>query len=84
MTALVVGVGLAVVAGLIGVFLAGRSARRRDRAAAAEASIHPHYCAECDQEWPHSGRTCLQAWAWSCAKCAERTAGAEVPVRFPA
>ena len=78
MTALVVGAVLVAVAGLIGVLLAGRSARRRERAAAAEASPHPHYCAECDQEWPHVGRACLQPWALSCPKCAGAPVSAAV------
>jgi hypothetical protein len=42
---------------------------------------HPHYCAECDQEWPHLGRTCLKPWALSCPKCAGAPAGADIPAR---
>jgi hypothetical protein len=69
MIALVVGVGLAVVAGLTGVLVRGRAARKRQLAAVAEAQPHPHYCAECDQEWPHGGRTCLKPWALRCPRC---------------
>ena len=70
MIILVVGVGLAAVAGLSGVLVAGRKARKRERAAAAESATHPHYCAECDEEWPHTGQTCLYPWASTCSKCA--------------
>ena len=75
MTALVVGVGVAAVAGLTGLLLRGRSARKRELAAAAESAPHPHYCAECDEEWPHTGQTCLYSWASTCPKCAGARAG---------
>ena len=70
MVILVVGAGLAAVAGLGGVLYKGRKARKRAAAAAAEAATHPHYCAECDEEWPHAGQTCLFPWASVCPKCA--------------
>jgi ribosomal protein L37AE/L43A len=79
MIALVVGVGLAAVAGLTGVLAAGRSARRREERALAEALPHPHYCAECDQEWPHSERTCLEAWALLCPACGGSRATRALP-----
>jgi hypothetical protein len=75
---LVVGVGLAAVTGLAGLLVAGRRARKREVAAAAETATHPHYCAECDQEWPHAGKTCLYPWASKCPKCAGRSASAGV------
>jgi hypothetical protein len=78
MMILAVGAGLAVVAGLSGVLVAGRRARKRRRAAAAEAATHPHYCAECDEEWPHTGQTCLYSWASTCPKCAGVPATADV------
>ena len=84
MTAIVVGVGLAAVAGLTLMLLRGRSTRKREQAAAAEAMPHPHYCAECDEEWPHVGRTCLKPWALSCPKCAGSPADADVPARSTA
>jgi hypothetical protein len=70
MILLVVGAGLAVVAGLSGVLVVGRRARRREQVATADAATHPHYCAECDEEWAHTGRTCLYPWASACPKCA--------------
>jgi hypothetical protein len=81
MTLLVVGAGLAAVAGLSGVIVAGRRARKREQAVAAEAATHPHYCAECDEEWSHTGRTCLYSWASACPKCAgaDHTVDAGVP-----
>jgi hypothetical protein len=75
---IVVGAGLVAVAGLSGVLLAGRKARRRERAAAVEAATHPHYCPECDQEWLHPGQTCLYPWASSCPKCSGAPARADV------
>ena len=81
MIALVVGIGLAVVAGLAGVLLRGRATRKRHRASAAEALPHPHYCAECDQEWPHLGRTCLKSWALACPKCGGEPAAIAPPAR---
>jgi hypothetical protein len=80
MIILVVGAGLATVAGLSGVLLAGRKARKREQAAVAEAATHPHYCAECDEEWPHTGQTCLYPWASTCLKCAGAPARADVAV----
>jgi hypothetical protein len=74
MMILVAGVGLAAVAALGGVLVVGRRARRREASAAAEAATHPHYCAECDQEWMHTGQTCLYSWASVCPKCARATA----------
>ena len=79
MVILVVGVGLAAVAGLSGVLVAARRARRREQAAAAEAAMHPHYCAECDEEWPHTGQTCLYSWATTCPKCTGAPAAAPDP-----
>ena len=84
MTALVVGVGVAAVAGLTGLLLRGRSARKRELAAAAESAPHPHYCAECDEEWPHLGRTCLKPWALACPRCEGTPAGADAPISSPA
>jgi hypothetical protein len=78
MILLVVGVGLAVATGLTGVLVVGRRARKREVAAAAETATHPHYCAECDQEWPHTGKTCLYSWASTCPKCAGTPASADV------
>lgn len=78
MIIIVIGAGLAAVAGLGGVLLAGRKARRRELAAVVESAMHPHYCAECDQEWLHAGRTCLYPWASTCPKCAGAPAGASV------
>ena len=78
MVIIVVGAGLAALAGLSGVLLAGRKARKRELAAAVEAATHPHYCAECDQEWPHAGQTCLYAWASTCPRCAGAPARADV------
>jgi hypothetical protein len=69
MILLVVGAGLVAVAGLTGVLVSGRKARKRERAAAVAAAAHPHYCAGCDQEWPHPGETCLYPWASPCPKC---------------
>jgi len=66
------------VGGLGGVLLVGRKARKRELAAAVEAATHPHYCAECDQEWPHAGQTCLYPWASPCPTCAGAPARAEV------
>ena len=80
MVILVVGAGLVAVAGLSGVLVAGRRARKRELAAAAEAATHPHYCAECDEEWPHTGQTCLYSWATICPKCA----GTPVPAHVQA
>jgi len=77
----VVGIGVVAVAGLTGVLLRSRAARKRQQAAAADALPHPHYCPECDQEWPHVGRTCLKPWALQCSKCAVEPAGADVPAR---
>jgi len=74
MIILVVGAGLAAVTALGGVLVVGRRARRREKAAAAEAATHPHYCAECDQEWVHTGKTCLYSWASVCPKCAQTAA----------
>ena len=65
-------------AGLTGALVAGRKARQRGRTAVAEAATHPHYCAECDQEWPHAGRTCLHFWASFCPKCCGAFAGTDV------
>ena len=79
MVILVVAAGLAAVAGLSAVLVAGRRARRREQAAAAEAATHPHYCAECDEEWPHTGQTCLYSWATTCPKCAGAPAGGGRP-----
>ena len=76
MIILVVGAGLAVVVALGGALVIGRRARRREATAAAEAATHPHYCAECDQEWMHTGQTCLYSWASVCPKCARATAAA--------
>jgi len=70
---LVVGAGVAAVAGLSGVLLAGQRARKREQAATAETLSHPHYCAECDAEWSHTGRTCVYPWASPCPKCAARS-----------
>jgi len=78
MIVLVIGAGLAAVAALSGVLVAGRRTRKRQAAAAAEAATHPHYCAECDEEWPHTGQTCLYSWASTCPKCAGARAGAGV------
>jgi hypothetical protein len=78
MVILVVGAGLAAVAGLSGVIVAGRRSRKREQAAAAEAATHPHYCAECDEEWPHTGQTCLYSWASICPKCGGTPATADV------
>ena len=78
MIILVVGAGLAAVAALSAVLVAGRRTRKRQAAAAAEAATHPHYCAECDEEWPHAGQTCLYSWASTCPKCAGAPAGAGV------
>jgi ribosomal protein L37AE/L43A len=74
MMILVVGVGLAAVTALSGVLVVARRTRRREVAAAADAATHPHYCAECDQEWVHAGKTCLYPWASVCQKCAQATA----------
>ena len=74
MILLVVGVGLVAVTALSGALVVGRRARRREASAAAEAAMHPHYCAECDQEWMHPGQTCLYSWASLCPKCARPTA----------
>ncbi|HEY7140226.1 MAG TPA: hypothetical protein VIE44_09025 [Methylomirabilota bacterium] len=70
MVILVVGAGLAAVTALGAVLVAGRRARKREQAAAAEAATHPHYCADCDEEWSHAGQTCLYPWASACPKCA--------------
>lgn len=78
MVLIVIGAGLVAVAGLSGVLLVGRTARKREFAAAVEAATHPHYCAECDQEWPHAGQTCLSPWASPCQKCAGAPTGADV------
>jgi hypothetical protein len=78
MILLVVGVGLAVATGLTSVLVVGRRARKREVAAAAETATHPHYCAECDQEWPHTGKTCLYSWASTCPKCSGTPASADV------
>jgi hypothetical protein len=80
MVVIVVGVGVAAVAGLTAMLLRGRSARKRQLAAAAEATPHPHYCAECDEEWPHHGRTCLKPWALLCPSCDGTPSGADLPV----
>jgi hypothetical protein len=77
MVILVVGAGLAAVAALSGVLVAGRKTRQREAAAAAEAATHPHYCAECDEEWPHAGQTCLYSWATTCP-CTGAPATADV------
>jgi hypothetical protein len=69
MILLVVGAGLAAVAGLSGVLVVGRRARKREQTAATDATAHTHYCAECDEEWGHTGRTCLYPWASACPKC---------------
>ena len=84
MVAIAVGVGLAAVSGLTAVLLRMRSARKRALAAAAEAMPHPHYCAECDEEWPHHGRTCLKPWALLCPSCDGTPSGADLPARSPA
>ena len=78
MIVLAIGAGLAAVAALSGVLVAGRRTRKRQAAAAAEAATHPHYCAECDEEWPHAGQTCLYSWAATCPKCGGAPAGAGV------
>ena len=78
MVLIVIGAGLAAVGGLSGVLIAGRKARKRELAAAVEAATHPHYCAECDQEWPHAGQTCLYSWASTCPKCVGAPARADV------
>jgi len=78
MVVIVVGAGLAAVAGLSAVLISGRKSRKRELAAAVEAAMHPHYCAECDQEWPHAGQTCLYPWASPCPKCAGASARADV------
>jgi hypothetical protein len=78
MLLLVIGAGLAAAAGLGSVVVAGRRARKRERAAAAQAATHPHYCAGCDEEWLHTGETCLYPWASPCPKCARGTAAADV------
>jgi hypothetical protein len=78
MIILVVGAGVAAVAGLTAVLVHGRKARKRELAAAVQAATHPHYCAECDQEWPHAGQTCLYPWASTCPKCAGEPARASV------
>jgi len=78
MTFLVVGAGLAAVTALSVILLVGRRTRKREVAAAAETATHPHYCAECDQEWPHTGQTCLYPWASTCPKCAQVRATADV------
>jgi hypothetical protein len=78
MIILVVGAGLAAVTALSSILIVGRRARRREVAAAAESATHPHYCAECDQEWLHTGQTCLYSWASTCPKCAQATARASV------
>jgi hypothetical protein len=76
MVILVVGAGLAAVAALSGVLVVGRRNKKRELEAAAEAATHPHYCAECDEEWPHAGQTCLYSWASPCPKCGGAPAGA--------
>jgi hypothetical protein len=81
MILLVVSMGVVAVAGLTGVLLRSRSTRKREQAAAADALPHPHYCAECDQEWPHVGRTCLKPWALLCPSCAGAPAEPDVPAR---
>ena len=81
MIQLAVAVSVVVAAVLTVLLLRGRAARKRERAAAANALPHPHYCPECDQEWPHVGRTCLKPWALQCSKCAVEPAGADVPAR---
>ena len=43
MIVLVIGAGLAAVAALSGVLVAGRRTRKRQAAAAVEAATHPHY-----------------------------------------
>jgi hypothetical protein len=78
MVLIVIGAGLVAAAGLSGVLLAGRKARKRELAAAVEAATHPHYCAECDQEWLHAGQTCLHPWASTCPRCAGAPARADV------
>jgi hypothetical protein len=70
MVILVVGAGLTAVAALSGVLVVGRRNKKRELAGAAEAATHPHYCAECDEEWPHAGQTCLFSWASTCPNCA--------------
>ena len=84
MIAIVVGVGVAAVAGLTGMLLRVRATRKRRLAAAAEAMPHPHYCAECDEEWPHHGRTCLKPWALLCPSCEGTPSAADVPAGSPA
>jgi hypothetical protein len=78
MVLIVIGAGLAAVAGLGGMLLTGRKARKRELAAAVATATHPHYCAECDEEWLHAGQTCLYAWASACAKCGGAPARASV------
>jgi hypothetical protein len=78
MIILVVGAGLAAVAALSGALVAGRRTRKREAVAAAEAATHPHYCAQCDEEWPHAGQTCLYSWASNCPKCTGAHASAGV------
>jgi ribosomal protein L37AE/L43A len=84
MVLLVIGMGVVAVAGLTGVLLRSRAVRRREAAAAAAALPHPHYCAECDQEWPHLGRTCLKSWALLCPKCGGASVQADAPARTSA
>jgi hypothetical protein len=84
MTVILVGVGVAALAGLTGLVLRGRSARKRERVAAAEALPHLHYCAECDEEWPHAGRACLKPWAVACPTCVGSPVGAGAPASSPA
>ena len=75
---------LTALAGLTGLVLRMRSARKREQIAAAEALPHLHYCAECDEEWSHLGRACLKPWAVPCPKCAGSPAGADAPAGSPA
>jgi hypothetical protein len=84
MVTLVVGLGLAAVAGLTALLVRGRRARRKAQAAAADALPHPHYCAECDQEWPHVAQPCLKPWALLCPKCAGAPAPGDAPARHSA
>ena len=81
MVLFVIGLGVVAVVGLAGVLVRSRRARKRERQAAADALPHPHYCAECDQEWPHLGRTCLKSWALVCPRCAGAPAAMDVPAR---
>ncbi len=78
MLILMTGAGLVAVTGLAGVLVARRKARKRGRPASAEPATHPHYCPECDREWPHAGQTCLRSWALFCLTCSAVSTGTDV------